>query len=376
VHLDVPFGEELVHYAIGPASCAVPGIPAGLDALWRAHGRLPWRRLVEPAIELARRGVEFPPTHAACLAMLAPVMTLDAGGRIYTPAGRLLAAGERLEQPGLVAALEAVATEGAASAYTGTIGEALLVLSRERGGLITERDLTSYEPRWHEPVGVRYLDWTLLTRGGLSRVPETVPRLPRLRGVDATERVLVLVDALQTFDESGDTTNLAVVDADGNACVLTTSLGLGSGDFLPGLDLHLNSMLGEVDLVREPLVPGERMESMMAPLLACGSDGLVLAAGAAGGTRLRTALLGTVAGILDEGLAPVAAVARPRFHAVGTTVNAEPEVDEAALATLEARGRHVRRWPTRHHYFGGVSLVSRWGPAADPRRDGAAALAG
>jgi gamma-glutamyltranspeptidase/glutathione hydrolase len=308
--------------------------------------------------------------------MLAPVMTLDAGGRIYAPAGRLLAAGERLEQPGLVAALEAVATEGAASAYTGTIGEALLALSRERGGLITERDLRDYEPRWHEPVGVRYLDWTLLTRGGLSHVPETVPRLPRLRGVDATDRVLALVEALQTFNESGDTTNLAVVDGDGNACVLTTSLGLGSGDFLPGLDLHLNSMLGEVDLVRAPLEPGERMESMMAPLLACGADGLVLAAGAAGGTRLRTALLGTVAGILDERLAPVAAVERPRFHAVGTTVNAEPGVDEAALAALEAAGRRVRRWPERHHYFGGVSLVSRWGPAADPRRDGAAAIAG
>src|SRR5436190_20292219 len=42
VHLDVPFGEELVHYAIGAASCATPGLPAGLDALWRAHGRLPW----------------------------------------------------------------------------------------------------------------------------------------------------------------------------------------------------------------------------------------------------------------------------------------------------------------------------------------------
>src|ERR687885_1741241 len=48
VHLAVPFGEELVHYAIGPASCAVPGLPAGLDSLWRAYGRLPWRRLVEP----------------------------------------------------------------------------------------------------------------------------------------------------------------------------------------------------------------------------------------------------------------------------------------------------------------------------------------
>jgi len=72
LHLDVPFGAELVHYAVGPASCGVPGLPAGLEALSREHGRLPWRRLVEPAIELARDGVDFPPAHAACLAMLAP----------------------------------------------------------------------------------------------------------------------------------------------------------------------------------------------------------------------------------------------------------------------------------------------------------------
>src|SRR4051812_33768616 len=68
--LDVPFGEELVHYAIGASSCAVRGVPAGLDALWRAYGRLPWRRLVEPALALARGGVEMPPAHASCLAML------------------------------------------------------------------------------------------------------------------------------------------------------------------------------------------------------------------------------------------------------------------------------------------------------------------
>src|SRR5207247_7971835 len=47
--LRVPFGEELVHYAIGASSCAVPGVPAGLEELWRAYGRVPWPRLVEPA---------------------------------------------------------------------------------------------------------------------------------------------------------------------------------------------------------------------------------------------------------------------------------------------------------------------------------------
>src|ERR671937_3100497 len=146
----VPDGEELVHYAIGPASCAVPGIPAGLELLWRAHGRLPWRRLVEPALELARSGVELPPAHAACLAMLAPVMTMDAGARIYAPGGRLLEAGARVEQPGLAAALEAVAAEGAASVYRGTIARALLELSAERGGLLTVRDLDEYAARWRE----------------------------------------------------------------------------------------------------------------------------------------------------------------------------------------------------------------------------------
>jgi gamma-glutamyltranspeptidase/glutathione hydrolase len=114
------------------------------------------------------------------------------------------------------------------------------------------------------------------------------------------------------------------------------------------------------------------MESMMAPMLAFADDGLVLAAGAAGGTRLRTALVGVAAGILDEGVDPESAVHRPRFHPVGELVNAEPGVDEAALAQIEAAGRPVRRWESLHHYFGGVSVIARDGMAADPRRSGAA----
>ena len=126
-----------------------------------------------------------------------------------------------------------------------------------------------------------------------------------------------LLAALRPTAGAGHTTNLTVVDADGNACVLTTSLGLGSGDWLPGLDLHLNSMLGEADLIREPLEPGERMPSMMAPTLVFDADGLELAIGAAGGTRLRTALVGVLGAILRRRLEPQAAVDRPRFHPAG-----------------------------------------------------------
>src|SRR5436305_13844012 len=94
--LQVPFGEELVHYAVGASSCAVPGVPAGLDALWRAHGRLPWRRLVEPALRVARHGVPMPAAHVACLVMLAPVMTMREGATLYSPAGSLLREGDVL----------------------------------------------------------------------------------------------------------------------------------------------------------------------------------------------------------------------------------------------------------------------------------------
>jgi gamma-glutamyltranspeptidase/glutathione hydrolase len=369
IDLAVGFGEETVHYAIGPASCAVPGLPAGLDALWRRFGRLPWPRLVEPAARLAAAEVAMPAAHASCLAMLEPVMTLNRGARLYAPEGRLLGTGDPLVQPGLVTALAAIAEEGAAAVYRGSIAETLVA---EPGVVLTSGDLDAYEARWADPVEVEYAGTRFLTRGGLSGVPELLERLPPLRGLAPADRVLALVHALEASGAAGHTTNLVTVDGEGSAVVLTTSLGLGSGDFLPGLDLHLNSMLGEKDLLVGRLEPGRRMQSMMAPSLAADADGLVIAIGSAGGARLRTALATVAAGILDEGLEPQEAVDRPRVHPAGAVVNAEPGVDEEALRRLEATGRFVRRWTDLHHYFGGVSLVSRHGAAADPRRSGAA----
>ena len=374
VELEVPFGTELVHYAVGIASCGVPGLPAGLGALHTEHGRLPWARLVEPALRLARDGVEFPAAHAACLAMLEPVMTMNEGAGIYSPGGALLQAGGRLRQPGLVRALELVADEGAQSAYEGSLGAALLELMDERGGLVTRNDLAAYQAIWSEPVEVAYAGTRVLTRAGLAPLADCLEALPALRGRAPGERAVALAHALDRPDQAGGTTSLVTVDAEGNACVLTSSLGLGAGEWLPGLDLHLNSMLGEADLIREPLRPGERMGSMMAPTLALDDDGPVLVGGAAGGTRLRSALVQVLAGTLDEGLSAEDAVERPRLHPAAGVVHLEPGWPDEVPRALEAAGYRVRVWPDRHHYFGGVSVVTRTGAAGDPRRSGAGAI--
>jgi gamma-glutamyltranspeptidase / glutathione hydrolase len=372
VELHVPFGAEMVHYAVGVGSCAVPGVPQGLGELHERCGRLPWERLVEPAVRLAGDGVEMPPAHASCLAMLAPVMTMREGDRIYSPGGRLLEAGGRLEQPGLVRALELLAAEGPRSMADGSLADALVALSEERGGLVTAEDLRTYRPLWRDPEEATYAGRRILTRGGLSGIVPALGTLAPLRDLGPAGRCRALVEALAPAHGLGRTTNLTAVDEAGNACVLTTSLGLGSGDWLPGFDLHLNSMLGETDLLVGPLEPGTRMASMMAPTLALDDRGPELAIGAAGGTRLRSALVQVLASILEDDLAPQAAVERPRLHPAGGVVHVEPGIEAEGLAALEADGFAVRRWDSLHHYFGGVSAAGRNGLGADPRRSGAA----
>jgi gamma-glutamyltranspeptidase/glutathione hydrolase len=113
------------------------------------------------------------------------------------------------------------------------------------------------------------------------------------------------------------------------------------------------------------------MESMMSPTIVHNEDGPLLAAGAAGGTRLRPALVQVLANILDEGLDPQVGVDRGRLQSTGELVHLEPGFSDAAVAALEAE-YEVRRWSAVHHYFGGVSLIARSGGAADPRRSGAA----
>jgi gamma-glutamyltranspeptidase / glutathione hydrolase len=375
VMVDMLFEDEAVPYAIGPGSVGVPGVVAGCGALAGRFGRLPWPRLVEPALRLAREDCILPPTHARVLEMLAPAMTRNEGADVFAPGGALLQGGDTLHQPDLVHALEVIAAEGPSSFTTGTIAESIVELMRERSGPVSAADLAGYEVLWLQPQTVTFSGATVHGRRDLAGALDTLAALPDLRGRSEGERAVSLARALGGRSR-GDTTNVTVVDADGNACVMTTSLGLGSSDWLPGLGIHLNSMLGEQDLIVGPLVPGRRLGSMMCPIVGVDGEGLAVAAGAAGGSRIRSALLQVLSGVIAEELDVVDAVERPRLHPDGALVHIEPGFPAGAAAQLREAGFITRQWRTRHHYFGGVSVVARRGACGEPRRDGAAAVLG
>lgn len=377
--IQISLGAQPIPYWVGAATIAVPGVPAGLEELHRRWGRLSWRDLFRPARSLAVRGAPFSEQHASLLVEVAPAMARGEGIDVYTvPDGeggrRLLRAGEPVHHPLLVNALDELAEEGAASVYTGSMGDALCRLSRERGGAIGPRDLAAYRVKELEARHAGFVDRTVHLRGNdLDHTADTLERLDAiLRAEPEIETPVAAVRALGVDrDLEGDTSNCAAVDSFGNACAVTTSLGLGAGEWWPGYGVHLNSMLGEGELLRGELTPGERMGSMMTPLVVTDARGPVLAGGAAGASRIRSALAQVLSRVLRDGIPPQEAVDAPRVNPVpGPRIHCEPGLSERALAALRQTGAEVEVWPERHPYFGGVSLVGEGGPAADPRRGG------
>ena len=367
LELEVPFGAELVHYAVGIGSCGVPGVPAGLDALWRARpaSLAAARRAGSPARPRRRADAG----RARRLPRDARAGDDDERGRGDVLARRdLLGAGDLLRQPGLVAALEALAEEGARASTRARSPSAARARRRARRP-VTER--TSRPTRLTGPSRSRSSSAATASgrgqvcptsrersRGSPSSTASPSRTRPRARG-RAARRVACAARHDEHLRPRRRRQRLRPHDEPRPRL----------GRLPAGFDLHLNSMLGEADLLTGPLEPGERMESMMAPTITLGADGVALAVGAAGGTRLRTALVRSSPASSTRASSP-----RPPSTARASTPSARSSTSSRASAqttgALESAGFEVRVWPDRHHYFGGVSAITPDGAAGDPRRNG------
>ena len=290
------------HLAVG-----VPGTVAGLHLAWSEHGRLPWRRLVEPAIDLARDGIIVSHDLADSLVAVLPQMTpYPASVAQFSNNGRPYEAGDRLRQPDLARTLERIADQGHAGFYRGRTAELIEAEMAANGGLITQADLATYGPRRRAPIQATYRGHEIISMppsssGGTALVqmlnilegydlassgfgsagtvhlmteamrrafadrarylgdPDFNPTMPvaqlvskpyadRLRATIQRDRAsLSSAVSFEWPAEGGETTHLSVVDADRQAVSLTYTLEqlYGSKIVVPGGGFLLNNEMGD-----------------------------------------------------------------------------------------------------------------------------------
>jgi gamma-glutamyltranspeptidase / glutathione hydrolase len=374
VPIEVVFVGQQVPYDIGPSTVAVPGVPAGAKQLWQRWGRLDWSEVVAPGLA-ASYGTPFPRAHADLLPMVSQAMHVGDGDWVYRREdGSYLQAGDVLVHEDQHLAYRLLAEDPDAF-YHGRFAHAMIDAVAD-GGSMDFADLETYEVIESEPRVVSWRGTQVAARGNdLDDLLGTLAQMEQA-GADVRhdpDAALALVAALRRPDRRAETTNCVVVDPDGNACAITTTLGLGSGVWVPGYGVHLNSMLGEGELIRGDLVPGQRMGSMMSPLLVFADGEPVVAAGAAGGSRIRPALIQCLLNMV-AGMTPQEAIDAPRLNAVPGVVRLEPGFSSAVIRALELAGDEVVVADEPAPYFGGVSAMSTLGAGADPRRGGTVIL--
>ena len=415
--IDVHFAADAIQrFNVGPSSCGAYGTTLGLAEALERFGSARLGDVTAMPARLAREGVEVVPMQAFLFKVLEPILrSTPESAAVYAPGGHLLREGDKIRLPELADLLDRLGEEGPGFLYTGDVAGQVCDWVTERGGLLTREDLASYRVVERTPASVRYRGREVLTNpppssGGIliadalgilerfdrphndTVIAEVIASTNRARDEEfllglATEGYLEQFLAKEALDSVatevrsrlGNTTHLAVLDADGACASVTCSNGSCSGVVVPGTGVHLNNMLGEQDL--NPFgyhrhEPGARVPSMMSPTVVLRGGRPEIALGSAGSNRIRSAIVQTIIAVIDHGLPAQEAVSRPRLHVEGGEVEAEPGVDPAALDELERKGWTVRRWSEKNLYFGGVQAVARnpdtgeLSGGGDPRRGG------
>ncbi len=297
----------------GYRAVGVPGTPAGLFEAHRRFGRLPWSRLLRPAIELATRGFETDTNLYLALRRERDRLRNDPEfARTFFDGTEPK---RRIVQPELARTLQTIAARGAQGFYTGWVAEAIETAMRRHGGLITRQDLAEYRPVWRKPVEFSVGDATVFSMplpsaGGwmlkfLFHVLENL-RTPDVGWHSALHVNLVVEAEKQAYaeraqhmgdpdsvpfpsfldtptyframarrirpyqvrpaeavrptlgplpEESPETTHYSVLDAQGTAVAVTYTLNdlFGAGVIVPGTGILLNNEMDDFSL--KPGVP-------------------------------------------------------------------------------------------------------------------------
>jgi gamma-glutamyltranspeptidase / glutathione hydrolase len=437
----------------GHLSAGVPGSVAGLWALHDRFGKKAWPELLVRSISLARDGfiVDARLTRSIADAR-GKLERFGATRALLLPDGLPLAEGARLVNGDLARALDAIAAAGPAGFYSGHTAELIVSEMVRGGGIMSLGDLEAYRPRWREPIEFDYRGNTVISMpppssGGVALAlianilkgdvlseqgyhsPEhlhglteamrrafadrnallgdpdfvSVPLAPLLSAEYGQERRRTITAQATPSSELGPglqkpegnhTTHIAVVDAEGAAVSLTTTINdfYGSGVTVTGAGFLLNdemddfttdpgtpNLFGLVQGEANTIAPGKRMLSSMAPTLVLDESGAVRAvAGARGGPRIISATWQVISNVVDFGMSAARAVNAPRLH--HQWLPDEILLEQGGFTAeqrraLEGRGHRLRSVPdlASSPVIVRDPATGEWTGAADPRRGGLAA---
>ena len=425
------FGTAQQEFHIGLGAMATPGSVRGLFEIHRDLCSMPMTRLVEPAIKLAREGIQLNDFQAYIFSIIEPIYLATAASRnIYSDSDnpqRIIGSGKVLQQHDQADFLDSLAREGEDLFYRGEVAAAISQLSNKGGGHLTRTDLENYHVIKRKPLAIPYRDAQVFinpppSSGGLL-IAFALDLLAQVNMADysfgssaylqllastmaltnharlatlASETVhpdaaqLLNPEFLRQYRDQiigrarsfRGTTHISVTDRNGNIASMTVSNGEGCGCIIPHTGVMLNNMLGEEDINpngfhRWPL--NQRMTSMMAPAMVLFKDGRRIAIGSGGSNRIRSAILQVLLNLIDYRMSVEQAVNAPRIHLEGDLLSIENGFKPDELMEIITQYPRHTVWPNLNQFFGGAHTVmsdaTTFSASGDPRRGGVAVVA-
>jgi len=390
----------------GILSVTVPGTVEAWGRLLERFGSVGLGAVLEPAAAFAEGGYLITPDLSEHLKRAADWLGRERSAyALYPP----MEAGMLLRNPDLASTLRDIARHGINGFYRGEIAAALVAAIKQRDGLITRQDLGLHRSQWVEPVVFAYRDVLVyelppptvgLVAASMALRLEAGQEFRAARDASYALRDRYITDpdfaaapadlflnpqaatasGVDTTPRAGDTIYLCAADGHGNVVSLIQSVAydFGSGVVAEGTGMLLQNRGAYFKL--DPahvnrLEPKKRTMHTLIPAMAARGGRPWAAFGTMGGERQPQLQVQVLRNLVDEGLDPAEAVARPRKAILVDGETLAVEVDYPGAAQMARDDRRVKLMPPRNHTFGHAHALvvdgpRAWRAGADPRSDG------
>jgi gamma-glutamyltranspeptidase/glutathione hydrolase len=363
-------------YSHGFLSAPVPSCLKGYEALHKAYGKLPWTRVLQPAIELAEDGFVIRQGLINDMKEYRKVLQeFPSTTKVLQPNGRWPVAGEIFRQPDLARTLKDIAKNGADAFYRGPLAAHIAQFYQANGGVLSTEDLAGYQAKWVTPISTNYRGYTFYTQPPSSSAIAVLEQLNILEAYDlkalghnspeylhligevirlaiadrnryvgdpdfvkvpvetllsksyaAERRKLIHLDSTIPIATAGDfdqpddkhTTHLSVVDGDENMVALTQTLGdiFGSGVITADTGVFFSDEMRHLHLdANDPsrLEPGKRSRSNQSPIIVLKDGKPFMTIGTPGSNGIWQRIVQVIANVVDFGMDVQTAITAPRM---------------------------------------------------------------